>query len=370
MEYLDGVDLAQEVAARGPLPVPEAVEYMREACAGMQEAHAQGIVHRDLKPSNLFLTNEGRARVVKILDFGIASEGPSDVAARLTKTETVMGTPSYMAPEQFRSAKGVDERADIWALGTTLYELLTGEPPFIGTATTVGVSIVTDPVRPIETLRPDVPAALRDVVLKALEKDRERRFATMTEFADALAPFGDGLVAAPRASARGMPSIPEIEHAETLAIVSSGPRVTAPTGTQPSAPATAGAVTQDVRSTASPSGARRWWPLVLVVPAIGVVAFLGTRRADAPARTAPLAEAVVSPPPSASEAPSVPASPSADTPPTSVTVAPATGDSKTHAPPVPAPHPSGRSVTTPAPARTAPSTTSAAPRSNPLFFPK
>ena len=202
MERLEGSDLDQEIAARGPLPIGEAVGYVIQACSAMAEAHAVGVVHRDLKPSNLFLTNEGGTRIVKVLDFGIATDALPDQAKRLTRTESVMGTPVYMAPEQFRRTRDVDGRADIWALGATLYEMLTGKPPFSGTASTIGVAVVNDDYPPVEDARPDVPSELRAVIARTLEKDPAKRYPTMNDLADALAPFGDTVIIAPRSSPR------------------------------------------------------------------------------------------------------------------------------------------------------------------------
>ena len=130
MELLRGNELAHELDTRGPLPIAEAVDYMLQACEAMADAHAHGIVHRDLKPSNLFLADQpGSAPMVKVLDFGI-SKLAGDVNAAVTQTQSAFGTPLYMSPEQVRSVKSVDARADIWSLGVILYELLTGRTPF------------------------------------------------------------------------------------------------------------------------------------------------------------------------------------------------------------------------------------------------
>ena len=220
MERLEGTDLAEEIGARGALPIAEAVGYVMQACSAMEEAHAVGIVHRDLKPANLFLTTEGGTRIVKVLDFGIATDALPEHDARLTQTTSVMGTPIYMAPEQFRSTRDVDGRADIWALGATLYEMLTGSPPFSGTSSTIGLAVVIDDFPPIEDSRPDAPAALRAVVARTLEKDAARRFATMRELADALAPFGDTVIIAPSSS-------PRVTAADALGRASTRPVMTA-----------------------------------------------------------------------------------------------------------------------------------------------
>jgi serine/threonine-protein kinase len=191
MELLSGNDLAAELERRGVLPIAEAVAHVMQACDALAEAHALGIVHRDVKPSNLFLTTEGTERIIKVLDFGIATS-PLDDDGRLTRTGAVMGTPIYMAPEQFRSAKGVDARADVWSLGATLFELISGRPPFEGSAATVGIAIVGDALPSIHELRADVPEGLAAAIARALEKDREARFQTVTELRDAIAPFAIG----------------------------------------------------------------------------------------------------------------------------------------------------------------------------------
>jgi serine/threonine protein kinase len=147
MEYLEGHDLEAELAARGPLPIGEAVGYVLQACTAMTEAHGAGIVHRDLKPSNLFLCPEREGWTVKVLDFGI-SKMADDGDARLTGTQASVGTPLYMSPEQVRSSRSVDLRTDIWALGVILYELLAGRTPFEGSTTAAAASIVADATPP------------------------------------------------------------------------------------------------------------------------------------------------------------------------------------------------------------------------------
>ena len=193
MELLVGNDLGQELTRAGRLPIDLAVDYVRQACAGMAEAHALGIVHRDLKPENLFLTDLGELterKLLKILDFGIAKD-ISDSARRLTAPDAVFGTVDYMSPEQIRSASTVDHRSDLWSLGVILYELLTGRTPYHGDARSVIAQIVSEPVRPPTALVPDLPPSLVATVMKALHKDPALRFQSADELRAELAGYSE-----------------------------------------------------------------------------------------------------------------------------------------------------------------------------------
>jgi serine/threonine-protein kinase len=190
MELLQGSDLRKIIKERGRLPVGEAVHYALQACEALAEAHAAGIVHRDLKPANLFLTtrNDGTP-CVKVLDFGI-SKGPNDGDDELTKTQAVLGSPSYMSPEQMRSARTVDARTDIWSLGVILYRLTTGELPFRAETMAALVTKVlqTTPRRPSEIV-PDLPPGLDEVLLRCLERELPVRYADVGALSAALLPF-------------------------------------------------------------------------------------------------------------------------------------------------------------------------------------
>jgi serine/threonine-protein kinase len=174
MEYLEGTDLGAAVQQRGPLPVEAATDHVLQACHAVAEAHVLGIVHRDLKPANLFLTHRPDGTpLVKVLDFGIAKVVGPELARDLTTTSQYMGSPSYMSPEQVRSAKRVDARSDIWALGVILYELSSGTLPFEGeTAGDVLVKISTEPPRRFTPAAPGLEA----VILRCLQKDPELRY--------------------------------------------------------------------------------------------------------------------------------------------------------------------------------------------------
>ena len=208
MEYLVGSDLGQMLDAHGPLPISEAIDAVVEVTEALAEAHSLGIVHRDLKPSNLFLAQRtDHASIVKVLDFGISKmTNFDDATQKLTETRALIGSPHYMSPEQLRSARDVDGRADIWSLGVVLYELLTASMPFDGqTAGAVFANVLETIPKPVRSLRPDVPEQVDAVVARCLRRDPRERFQYVAELSMALAPFGTARAraAAERAGAFG-----------------------------------------------------------------------------------------------------------------------------------------------------------------------
>jgi len=190
MEYLEGRDLSDVLDATA-IAVPDAVDYVLQACVALAEAHAQGIVHRDLKPANLFLTHKpDGSPLVKVLDFGVSKlRAEDDPASPTTRTGTIMGSPLYMPPEQARSSKDVDHRADIWALGAVLYKLLSRQPPFnADNVADLFVKILYEPHPPLSSICTS-PPELDAVVDRCLAKKPGDRFQSLGDLAVALGPF-------------------------------------------------------------------------------------------------------------------------------------------------------------------------------------
>ncbi|WP_231864297.1 serine/threonine-protein kinase [Sorangium cellulosum] len=194
MEHLSGNDLRSILERRGRLPVDEAAEYVRQACVALTEAHALGMVHRDLKPANLFLTyRTDGTPLLKVLDFGVAkfmSTKPEHDGLEMTTARSVMGSRRYMAPEQMLTPKDIDLRADLWALGVVLYQLVSGTLPFGAETLEQFVLVVSEKApRPLRSACADLPEGFEEIVMRCLEKDRTRRPASARELAVALAPF-------------------------------------------------------------------------------------------------------------------------------------------------------------------------------------
>jgi serine/threonine protein kinase len=190
MDHLRGLDLGTLVGAFGPLSVAEAVTSILHASNALAEAHAMGIVHRDLKPQNLFLTQREDARwFVKVLDFGVSKISAEEEPGALTGTADVIGTPAYMSPEQTRSAKLVDVRTDIWALGLILAECLSGLPVFEGKHPLAVLTAVAGGAPPNLHLGWHTPSALKKVIRRCLQKDPADRYQSVGELTRDLLPF-------------------------------------------------------------------------------------------------------------------------------------------------------------------------------------
>ena len=205
MEYLEGIDLGELLDTEGPLPVPRAVEVVLQVCEALTVAHTAGIVHRDIKPQNLFLARHGQFETLKVLDFGIAEDSRislADLSEQAPESVRVLapsrgagplyGTPSYMSPERVRNEPSQDHRSDIWSVGVVLHELVTGCAPFDGAnLTETCARIVSDEPPALETRGHVLPASLRAIIQRCLERDPAQRYQSVEELVAALAPLSD-----------------------------------------------------------------------------------------------------------------------------------------------------------------------------------
>ena len=185
MELLSGQTLREQLWKNGPFPVMQALPLMHQLADTLAAAHGHRVVHRDLKPENVFVVQDAIGMRLKVLDFGIAKV--MDAENVKTATTAQMGTATYMAPEQFRSAKEVDHRADIYAVGCLFFEMLVGKPPFGGRNLFEQMQAhLTQPV-PLELLPPDLPPHVRDLIARMLVKDREQRLSSLNHATTILA---------------------------------------------------------------------------------------------------------------------------------------------------------------------------------------
>jgi serine/threonine-protein kinase len=217
MELLRGHDLAHALRDGGAMQPQRAAFILRQICRALQAAHDKGIIHRDMKPENVFLTaHQDNADFVKIMDFGISKVKQAHDNVRLTQTGAVMGTPLYMSPEQARGDPEIDHRTDVYAVGVMAYEMFCGRPPFTGPTYIALLTqhLTQQPPRPSEVC-PGIPPAIEAFLLKSLDKDRNRRFASMAEMAAAVSAFTAGPVGA---------------GPYTQAMASAAPRSPTPTG--------------------------------------------------------------------------------------------------------------------------------------------
>jgi serine/threonine-protein kinase len=221
MPRLEGEELAARIARERPLPVKFVARVGADVADAIDAAHRAKIVHRDLKPANVFLASkDGRRDVVQLLDFGIAKLMDDDNAASgITRTRDIYGTPHYMSPEQLKSAKDVDGRTDVYAIGVILYEALAGRRPYDAESLTeLIVHIMTDEPAPLDELRPDVPAGMVAIVKRAMARDRAVRFPTAAALRDALRAHAGTSSDASAALAHTLQAdVAAVGHAETLA---------------------------------------------------------------------------------------------------------------------------------------------------------
>jgi serine/threonine protein kinase len=199
MEFLDGFDLNQILRHHGPQHAQPVVDLLLQACEGLAEAHSIGIIHRDIKPSNFFITQRpDGSNLLKILDFGISSAGGFE--SELTGTQTVVGTPTYMAPEQMRTARSTDPRSDIWSMGVVMYQMLAGRPPFEAESyAELVLKVNGDPPAPLNL---NLPPGLEHIVMRCLEKDPRNRFQTVGELARMIGPYASDPISAAHSAER------------------------------------------------------------------------------------------------------------------------------------------------------------------------
>lgn len=196
MEFLEGQDLQKLLLEKGPLPLGSIVELFLPIISGVETAHKAGIIHRDLKPANVMLTHRPQGVHPFVLDFGISKTTGEDADSMLTRSESLLGTVQYMAPELTRGAKFATAQSDQYALGVMLYECATGRRPFSGASYyELMHAIVTAPVTPPSHVSPSLPAELDAIVLTAMSRDPAQRFPSVQALGRALVPLGDRVTA-------------------------------------------------------------------------------------------------------------------------------------------------------------------------------
>lgn len=215
LEYVEGRNLREHLARKGPSELPVALSIMRQVATALQKAHEQELVHRDIKPENILVTKKVE---VKVTDFGLSRFFKESEATNLTQSGVTLGTPLYLSPEQAQG-KAVDHRSDLYSFGVTCYHLLSGEPPFRGnTAVEVALKHLTDQARPLNELRPDLPPELCNLVKKLMAKKPEDRYQSAREVLRELNKLKDGL-----ATERPLTSIAPVQ--ESLSSSTSQPVV-------------------------------------------------------------------------------------------------------------------------------------------------
>jgi eukaryotic-like serine/threonine-protein kinase len=369
MEYLDGCDLGQLLEREGGRLEPtRVVHFGLQILRALQTAHASGIIHRDMKPSNCFVIDkDAEPDFVKLVDFGISKVRTDDASGRsanLTRTNSALGTPLYMSPEQARSPRDVDHRADLYSVGAILYELLSGRTPYIaesGEYTEILFKLFTTEPEPLRSLRPEVSEGLAAVVHHALVRDPNMRFSSASEMAEALVPFADersGQVITRIRGGRGrsvLPGSPSLTPAVTGG--TPPPSVPAhtfpPTGNgamrAPRVPTDVG-VTRETQPPGQPATATSRVPLVIAFATVVLLCAAGgvfvvrrnavgpaasTHTADtATAATDPSHPVPASPPTGATPTASLAPLPSATTPPSASASVPSPNATP---PPVPTP---------------------------------
>ncbi len=279
MELLEGEDLAERLERGGPLGLLELAEVLSQVAKALGKAHQAGVVHRDIKLNNVFLQDVGGEVYAKLLDFGVAKQGPTDDNS-LTTTGVLVGTLAYMSPEQLHDAKSVDHRTDLWSLGVLAYRALTGKMPFSDDKGMGALMLAVSQGRfvPPSELRPELPAALDGWFLRALDGDPNRRFQSARDLAEAF----DAAIGRQASGVRGFdsgvhrprPPAPTVIEAASLVEPRRDPSTSAGV-------AHAGSVAGATQPGRAHPSRRAAWAVglsLLVVALLGTAGFLGRAR--------------------------------------------------------------------------------------------
>jgi eukaryotic-like serine/threonine-protein kinase len=270
-EHLSGSDLRHVLRVREALLVPEAVDYALQACEALADGHGLGLVHRNLKPSNLFLTRRDGEPLLKVLDFFTSEDPLSEAAINHARMSAAVSSFAYLAPEQIREPGTVDARADIWALGAILHEMLSGLAPHeADSAPGLLAAIAADPPTPLRYLRSEIPAELEAIVLRCLAKERAERFASVLELATELRPF---------ATAEGQLSLDRIARGLGRRVRTTRPPPLPGEASRAIVHVPAPPKKESKAIAASPSASRRFGELVLTGVGFGCAAAIGALAA-------------------------------------------------------------------------------------------
>jgi len=388
MEYVENESLQGLLQRRGRLPVDEGLELFAAILAGVVAAHDAGVLHRDLKPANVLLAESQGRLIPKVADFGIAKVVLDELGPGATRAGSTMGTPGYLAPEQVRDAADVDARADVFALAAILFEMLAGRPAFGESLDDMHVAATIERTPPrLDTLVPDCPRALADVLDQAMAKDREQRPRTVRALAEALLADHPALARQVAESRVARPISLDVADLPP-APPPSQPTMIPPTGAAPPSQETIRLETleEEPRATIAPvsspprSRGRDVGIVLLATLLVGSIAFVGGRMVARPLHRPPRVRSSVSigqPEPAPEPAPAAPAPASPTPAPTVAAPTPAPAPAALSPAPVPTPvapapppaEPAPASEPTPRPAAPAPEPTAPAPDAVPAPAP-
>lgn len=296
MEYVEGHTVKELLSDGTPVPIPEAIEITSGVLSALEYSHGSGLVHRDIKPGNVMLTNDGK---VKVMDFGIA-RAMTDSQATMTSANAVVGTALYLSPEQARGER-IDERSDVYSAGCVLFELLTGRAPFAGdSAVSLAYQHVSE-IPPVpSSIAADVPASLDQVVMKALAKDPEQRYASASDMAVDMMRAAEGMpIQAPpigawtadTAAQTRVVQSPSQSATQTIAYTGPTRAATASTGTTNDAASNTGAIPVQAKKQSKASLIWVWLLIILAAAMVVAVAYVflkGNQEEEIPMTSVPM----------------------------------------------------------------------------------